>query len=673
MSSSTPTTHASRNPGRAVQERRGRTRGTLTNSQKATRERQTTLRQIAAEDLNEDLDAFYGYRTRLCKTLALKHNKTEDYINKLLINASQYKNQRALSLRNALVIDFRIKGRAGEKTALKSLQAMADAVLAKEPVRADEKKRLMDQGNASRQLKKRGTRASNKSAAADTRSTIARMQDELIDLDERTGTRGFAFITRGHVDDSQLPTFIDSGDSAKFCIEVLKVSAVDLLRRFEQWTCTRDKAARRDTRRLMISETVGLIEAALRAITKKSNLTMSYVYLDVDIREPFHVEIAGWPHDIPMLSPAKIKGVERVRRLRDGWLNKTITWVRMDDKQVMQLTTDLAKQRAKKGGILKLKNTRSDKGGTHRKGKGKGREESDEEEEGDDIDESEEEEEDDDDNEDSEGTNAPSTSHIPIAAVPIRLAGVSGENTTIPHHLAGVSSENEPPSSAAFDPSAPLDMSFFDPTMLFLDNFPDLDMSAVPSFDFSTYQMDTSTDPIGTSPSTLDASNVPSSPPNASIGPVVPSTHVIAYATSPVLAPPTLAPPTLAPTPLADRSNCPGPLPTGVKRKAADDSNEAPAKKPRKERSDKGKPRGTRAAEALAPGSAPLKRATTAATKTARTASASRKVPGSGKGKGPRDDEVTRRVRDEMNAKSRAALAADAEIASGSAADHTAA
>ncbi|KAJ7115402.1 hypothetical protein C8R44DRAFT_880701 [Mycena epipterygia] len=408
MSSSTPTTHASRNPGRAVQERRGRTRGTLTNSQKATRERQTTLRQIAAEDLNEDLDAFYGYRTRLCKTLALKHNKTEDYINKLLINASQYKNQRALSLRNALVIDFRIKGRAaGEKTALKSLQAMADAVLAKEPVRADEKKRLMDQGNASRQLKKRGTRASNKSAAADTRSTIARMQDELIDLDERTGTRGFAFITRGHVDDSQLPTFIDSGDSAKFCIEVLKVSAVDLLRRFEQWTCTRDKAARRDTRCLMISETVGLIEAALRAITKKSNLTMSYVYLDVDIREPFHVEIAGWPHDIPMLSPAKIKGVERVRRLRDA---------------------------GQEGGILKLKNTRSDKGGTHRKGKGKGREESDEEEEGDDMDESEEEEEDDDDNEDSEGTNAPSTSHIPIAAVPIRLAGVSGENTTIPHH-----------------------------------------------------------------------------------------------------------------------------------------------------------------------------------------------------------------------------------------------
>lgn len=196
MSSNTPTTHASRNPGRAVQERRGRTKGTLTNSQKATRERQTAQRRIAAEDLNEDLDVFYGYRTRLCNTLALKHNKTEDYINKLLINASQYKNQRALSLRNALVIDFRIKGRAGRsyysleiyilmiltagrKAVLKRLQAMADAVLAKGPVRADEKKRLMDQGNASRQLKKRGLRASNKSAAADTRSTIARMQDEV--------------------------------------------------------------------------------------------------------------------------------------------------------------------------------------------------------------------------------------------------------------------------------------------------------------------------------------------------------------------------------------------------------------------------------------------------------------------------------------------------------------
>lgn len=62
-------------------------------------------------------------------------------------------------------------------------------------------------------------------------------------LFERTGTRGFAFFTRGHLDDTAMPTFVQSGDSAAFCVEVLKMSAEDLLCKFEQWSCNRGQGA----------------------------------------------------------------------------------------------------------------------------------------------------------------------------------------------------------------------------------------------------------------------------------------------------------------------------------------------------------------------------------------------------------------------------------------------
>lgn len=62
-------------------------------------------------------------------------------------------------------------------------------------------------------------------------------------LYERTGTRGFAFFSRGHIDDSVMPTFAQAGEAVAFFVEVMKVPAIDILRRFEQWSCTRGQGA----------------------------------------------------------------------------------------------------------------------------------------------------------------------------------------------------------------------------------------------------------------------------------------------------------------------------------------------------------------------------------------------------------------------------------------------
>jgi hypothetical protein len=52
---------------------------------------------------------------------------------------------------------------------------------------------------------------------------------------ERTGTLAFGFFTRGDLDDPSMPTFVSSGNAADFCLQVLKMPALDILRQFERW------------------------------------------------------------------------------------------------------------------------------------------------------------------------------------------------------------------------------------------------------------------------------------------------------------------------------------------------------------------------------------------------------------------------------------------------------
>jgi hypothetical protein len=54
-------------------------------------------------------------------------------------------------------------------------------------------------------------------------------------LKERTGTDAFGFFSRGALDDPSMPTFVSTGNAAAFCLQVLKMPALDILRLYEQW------------------------------------------------------------------------------------------------------------------------------------------------------------------------------------------------------------------------------------------------------------------------------------------------------------------------------------------------------------------------------------------------------------------------------------------------------
>ncbi|KAJ7294036.1 hypothetical protein C8J57DRAFT_1043373, partial [Mycena rebaudengoi] len=362
-------THASRNPGKQVQETRGRKKGPLTDSQKATRAAAALKRKAAKALLDEDLDNFHAMRNKAIVDMAKAHDRVPEYIKQLVMSESSIKTTRSMTLRNALMHDFSTKAREGasdgRSLSLTELHQLADVALLKKRTE-EEETRLYKGLAAHRALHCVGLRASNASATADTRAVAARIGDELGDLFERTGARGFFFLSRGHADDAAMPVFTDSGDAARFILERLKIQPLDLVRQFEQWSCTQDKAgAKRETIPVLRAQIVKLINERLHTYPSSSSSVMSWDHYNVDIREALQLEIQGWP-DMDFKSPWKLNGVERLRTLRDAWINRTCGWVRMTPEQVDELAAELRKRRAAGGGVTKLRKQHSDLGGRHK-------------------------------------------------------------------------------------------------------------------------------------------------------------------------------------------------------------------------------------------------------------------------------------------------------------------
>lgn len=63
---------------------------------------------------------------------------------------------------------------------------------------------------------------------------------QILNLHERTGVRAFAIFSRGNPDDTALPYCVDSDGALDFFVQVLGLSAADVMRKFEQWNCTQD-------------------------------------------------------------------------------------------------------------------------------------------------------------------------------------------------------------------------------------------------------------------------------------------------------------------------------------------------------------------------------------------------------------------------------------------------
>ncbi|KAJ7084001.1 hypothetical protein B0H15DRAFT_951752 [Mycena belliarum] len=356
--------HARRHPSKPVQPSRSRPHTKPSAAEKASNELKAALATKRRMALDADADTFFEFRTAEIERIAKKHHMKEDDVCKKLCNTTHFKSVRAPSLWNAVVHDRSLKAvEAGQCKDLYSLQKQEEDNFDPSMYTEEEKKDLIAQLVAHRSTQTRGARATNRAAAMDGRAVADQVSDALLDLFERTGIRALAIFTRGHPDDAAKPWGCDSGNALNFFEEELDISYVEVIRRYEAFSCRKDKEANDIV--TARKEAAALMSKTLRKAVGDKKLQMSYEDYDYKIRALKGYELVGWPEEIVFQRPATMSAKE-ARTIRNGLCHGAIFWHAMNADDRKEL---LAKH---VGG--KTRATRSDKGGAHKmrkKGKGK--------------------------------------------------------------------------------------------------------------------------------------------------------------------------------------------------------------------------------------------------------------------------------------------------------------
>ncbi|KAJ6533839.1 hypothetical protein B0H10DRAFT_2449501 [Mycena sp. CBHHK59/15] len=484
--------HAYRNPAKAVQPSRHRGKSTASKETKALNAAERLRRRI---NFDVDLDTFYAFRSAEITRIAKAHSKKEDAVRKLLSNATQYKVTRRPNLRNAIIHDRSRKAKAdGDYGRIMSdLQGeVADDIeegdyqLLKATMSAAEKKRLIDQLVEHRELGRRGARATNKAAAMDSMQTANGVRDALLDLFERTGVRSLAMFSRAHPDDTALPHVVDADESRDFFQQILGVSILDVLRKFEQWCCTQDEETKeRNDVASVRKQIVLLVLEGLRRIKKNQMLNMSYVNYDIDIRQVLGVELAGWPTKITMDRPNKLSA-EDARLIRDGLRSGAIHWVALTKTQKAELDDELDGRRTR-GGPLKKRKLRSDAGKKRgpRRNKADGSDDEEDENADDDDDEEEEEEE-----EEEPAIASKSRNGAPAATT-------DSSSTSIPAALVSISGKPVPVGADGLPLCGGFDPTIFNPNTFDFSHLSDIDLAGLQSLDFNSIDLNFGSNDVG--------------------------------------------------------------------------------------------------------------------------------------------------------------------------------
>ncbi|KAJ7862672.1 hypothetical protein B0H14DRAFT_3444610 [Mycena olivaceomarginata] len=299
-------THAIRNPGKAVQQ--VRCRPTASGAAKATaalRKEEARLQRCAYE---QEIETFNEHRDQEIALIAKRFGKTDRYVHGVLCHKSSFKTTRKKNLRNAIKHDRALKAKAGgEQKSLEEyngdLQNEIDdgAAFDEESLGKVEYDRLMDQLEEKRQTETRGAHATNKAAANDARKTSMSIGEQLTNLYERTGVRAFAIFSRGNADDETLPQAVDSDNTLEFFLQEMGTDQLDVMHKFERYSCTMDHATcKKNDVKSVRADMLKRLTKGLQMILRNTKVVMEYSKYNVTIRAGHSVEMAGWPKDIPV-------------------------------------------------------------------------------------------------------------------------------------------------------------------------------------------------------------------------------------------------------------------------------------------------------------------------------------------------------------------------------------
>ncbi|KAJ7822203.1 hypothetical protein B0H14DRAFT_3470961 [Mycena olivaceomarginata] len=201
-----------------------------------------------------------------------------------------------------------------------------------------------------------------------------RIASEIDNLYECSGMYGFAIFSKGHIQDLTEPYMMQSAGSLDFFREVLRLDPLDVIAKFEQWCCAREKRFTGvDTLGSMRAEVTKMIKTGLVFASRRQKCAMNYECYIKAVVLGYGCELIGWPKSVNFVSPTNITSSTNEERKK---------WRAEYERQVEEgEIVEKGCQRRSDAGEKRGPNTRTKaKRATAKKGKGKSKVMSEEEE-----------------------------------------------------------------------------------------------------------------------------------------------------------------------------------------------------------------------------------------------------------------------------------------------------
>ncbi|KAH7905913.1 hypothetical protein BJ138DRAFT_1017035 [Hygrophoropsis aurantiaca] len=332
---------------------------------------QKASRNIASQKQKENADLLHAavkdalkdFQNKIAE-IAILHNVSVEKVQRLIGGYQNYAPSRKPHLANALLHAKAqsVNSSKGEKYTIAEIRELVKEDSEMQNLDPEQAKVYIDELAEHRELQKHGMRANNAAAAKDMYSTLTNVFKALDSLVVRTGGYAIVFATRGHVNDTAMPTWHGTHNSMDFFEDVLKLAPDDVCRKFEQWACTRDEnLLERDNLDNVRRTCIRLIKSGLGELLI-IQFTMNYDNYETAIMNTLHVKLIGWPADVPFRTPWKIHTVSEMRRLRDALKFGECYWVAMSAREAAEHSKSLTTRRQAGETIGKPRAPRSDRG-----------------------------------------------------------------------------------------------------------------------------------------------------------------------------------------------------------------------------------------------------------------------------------------------------------------------
>ncbi|KAJ7671762.1 hypothetical protein B0H14DRAFT_3538148 [Mycena olivaceomarginata] len=346
-------THRSRNPLTPLIRARPKAKHVRGPNTRATERKRHESKAQRGRALAHDLWKAHEDRDKLAEELAETHGMKVKKVKRRLNSGTAFKQKRKTSSYNATV-------------ALVMEELNEDLVRGRKyPARVEIEERRMEL-EQKKLLRSMGVRASTKAAALDSKWVMENLAREMTDLAERVNMVGFAMFARGDLHDQGIPTSIESRGALKFFRDIFQKSPEDVLALFEMWAVTKNKEGEGATTLAELQKACGdMIRNGLQLITGKANIAMNFQNYIKTLVLGRGVGLLVWPDGVDFKRMGKQSSLAPLRILYDHLKDGRTKWVKLSRKQQDKIVEEF-KEMVQEGKLEeKIRNTRSDKGGTH--------------------------------------------------------------------------------------------------------------------------------------------------------------------------------------------------------------------------------------------------------------------------------------------------------------------